>query len=231
MSINKKRMILLIIILTIVGFYTITKASSFIFTSKAQKEIVNPGDEVIINLQISDIDAGNEGINVIETSLEYDKSIFESIEFEKQNNWNIEYNDIKNHDKYGKLLFIKMTSGVKETEQIGKIKLKLRQDLGEMETEIKLKQVTSNDGKELIPEGDKIIKIRIIKNKNTNNQTTNESPSNDNGNTNIPKTGQQRVIYIILGIIIVICIIILIYLKIRNKENEKNKLIPPNNNR
>lgn len=218
MVVNKKKITLILtIILAIISFATIAKASGFTFTAKAQREIVNPGDEVIIDLDISNIDAGDEGINVVETSLEYDNSIFESMEFEKQNNWNIEYNNISKHNKQGKLLFVKMASGVKQDEEIGKIKLKLRQDLGEMETEIKLKQVTSNDGKELMPEGDRIIKIKIVKNSNPNNGPTGEILG-EHDNTNMPKTGQQRIAYIILGSVIIICISILIYLKARNKD-------------
>lgn len=211
-------------ILTMTCFYINVKASSFTFTSKAQKEIVNPGDEVIIDLQISNINAGNEGINVVETSLEYDYNVFDSIEFERQNNWNIEYNNIQNHNKYGKLLFVKISSGVNNDEQIGKLKLKLKQDLEEMETEIKLKQVTSNDGKELILEGDRIIKIRIVKNENSNkpNNSVNENTNKEDEKTNMPKTGQQRIFYIILGIVIIVCIIILIYLKVRNEEKDKS---------
>lgn len=113
-----------------------------------------------------------------------------------------------------------MTSGVNENEEIGKIKLKLRDDLDEMETEIKLKEITSNDGKELMPNGDRIIKIKIIKNQDITSNTNNQQ---NDSNVGMPKTGQQRILYIVLGVIIVACIIILIYLKVKNNKDKKQK--------
>lgn len=217
-----KKITVCIMLILIISMAINVKASSFTFTAKAQKEIVNPGDEVIIDMNISNINAGSEGINVIETSLEYDKSIFESMEFEKKNDWKVEYNDISGHSKQGKVLFVKMVSGVKQDEEIGKIKLKLKQNLGEMETEIKLKKITSNDGKELIHEGDRIIKIKIVKAQTPSDTTVNKNPTKDD-NTKMPKTGQLRVVYIVLGIVIIVCIIVLIYLKTKNKEKENKQ--------
>lgn len=223
---GKSKKITICMILTLmISMVAIVKASSFTFTAKAQKEIVNPGDEVIIDLNISNINAGSEGINVIETSLEYDNSIFESMEFEKQNDWKVEYNDISGHNKQGKILFVKMVSGVKQDEEIGKIKLKLKQNLGEMETEIRLENITSNDGKELIHEGDRIIKIKIVKAQTPSDiadTTVNKNPTKDD-NTKMPKTGQLRVVYIVLGIVIIVCIIVLIYLKTKNRKKENKK--------
>lgn len=218
---KNKCMAIIVIIIIALSTANIVNASSFEFSAKAQKEIFNPGDEVIIDMNISNIDAGDEGINVVETSLEYDETVFESIEFQKQNDWKVEYNDIQGHVNQGKVLFVKMTSGVTNDEEIGKIKLKLRDDLGELETEIKLKQVTSNDGKELIPEGDRIIKIKIVKNQTQNTPNTTQDSNIDN-DANMPKTGQARLVYIILAIVIIACIILLIYLKMRNKKEDKN---------
>lgn len=83
---KSKYIILFITCILLLSILNISNASRFEFSAKAQSEIVNPGDEVIIDMNISNIDAGDEGINVIETSLEYDDSIFENMEFEKQNN-------------------------------------------------------------------------------------------------------------------------------------------------
>lgn len=216
---NRRAIICFIVFLIIVSSITIVKASSFNFNAKAQKEIVNPGDEVIIDMDVSDIDAGKEGINAVEMFLEYDKNIFENMEFDKQNNWKVEYNDIQGHSKQGKVLFVKMTSGVNENQEIGKIKLKLKDNLGEMETEIKLKEITSNDGKELMPDGDRIIKIRIVKPQDG----TQGKDKLEEENISMPKTGQQRIMYIALGFIIIACIIMLVYLKVKNKKIKNRK--------
>lgn len=95
MTKTKKTIVSFAILVIMISSISFVKASSFKFNAKAQEEIVNPGDEVIIDMDVSDIDAGKEGINAVEMFLEYDKSIFENMEFEKQNNWKVEYNNIR----------------------------------------------------------------------------------------------------------------------------------------
>ena len=55
-----------------------------------------------------------------------------------------------------------MVTGVNSYEEIGNIVFKLKDNLDEMETEIKLKSITSNDSNELIDSNDQIIKLKII---------------------------------------------------------------------
>lgn len=91
---------------------TFVSASSFEFNAYAQKEVFRPGEDVFIDMNIDSIEAGKEGINVVEMDLEYDKNVFESMEFIKKNDWNYDYNDDENSAKYGKLLFTNISSGV-----------------------------------------------------------------------------------------------------------------------
>lgn len=115
-----------------------------------------------------------------------------------------------------------------------------------METQIKLKQVTSNDGKELIQEGDRVITIKIVNDKEEienpeeepeeEPEKEQEEPKDEvvedetqdivkDDNVQIPQTGQTRILYIIIGIIIAICLIVLVLIIIlgKKKEDKDNK--------
>lgn len=155
----KKKVLKIIAIMQVViimSLFNVVKASSFSFIAKAEKEVINIGDTVNIQLTIDEIDAGTDGINVVEMWLEYDKNVFEKLEFTEENDWRIVYNEAN-----GKMLFVKMVDGVTQKENIGKINLKSKDDLEDIDTEIKLKEITSNDGNTLIDEGERIIRIRI----------------------------------------------------------------------
>lgn len=140
----------------LVIFSNIVNASSFKFIAEAENEVIKIGETATIQLTVDQIDAGEYGINVVEMWFEYDKDVFENVEFVEENSWRVEYNE-----QTGKILFVKMVAGVNEKENIGKIKLKSRNDLKNLDTEVKLKEITSNDGYELLDEGDRIIKFRI----------------------------------------------------------------------
>ena len=157
----KKKVLKIIAIMQVViimSLFNVVKVSSFSFIAKAEKEVINIGDTVNIQLTIDEIDAGTDGINVVEMWLEYDKNVFEKLEFTEENDWRIVYNEAN-----GKMLFVKMVDGVTQKENIGKINLKSKDDLEDIDTEIKLKEITSNDGNNLIDEGERVIKIRIEK--------------------------------------------------------------------
>ncbi len=158
----KKVLVSFILLFSILLFSSVY-ASSFNFTASPELEAVVPGGEVLITLKVSNIDAGTEGINVVETKLEYDKNIIENIEFVEKNNWKSTYNPNEG-DLYGKLLYTKMVTGVTDDEEIGILKVKIKDDLkSNFFTEIKLLQVTSNDGYTLMNDGNKTIRLVYIK--------------------------------------------------------------------
>ena len=92
------------------------------------------------------------------------------------------------------------------------IKFKLKSNLSDMETQIKLKQITSNDGKNLLSQGDRIITIKIVNDKKQDEpkdepkdeprDESKDEPKNEpkqeiiKENNNIPQTGQTRILYI-----------------------------------
>lgn len=225
---TKKILAIVMMVFLMISYATFVNASSFKFTAEAQKEIFKPGEEVIVGLDVSDIQAGDEGINVVETSLEYDESVFDSMEFVKANEWDYYYNDNKDSEKFGKLLYTNISTGITEAQSIGNIKFKLKDNLPDMETEIKLISVTSNDGKELIPEGDRIIKIKIVNDKETPEEPKKEEPvkpeepKKEEPEPVIPQTGQTRVIYMVVGIVIVCALIALVLVMMFNKASNNS---------
>lgn len=154
----KKIIISILFIFTFLLSYS-TYASSFKFTATPEEKNVNPGDKVSITLKVSDIDAGNEGINVVETSLEYDSNYIDSVEFIDKNDWKSQYNSNQGN-LFGKLLYTKMVTGITSDEEIGVLKFKIKDDVDEFETQIKLKNVTSNDGYSLMENGTKIVTLK-----------------------------------------------------------------------
>ena len=186
-----KKIILTVVLLFCALLFYASYASSFNFSAEPDEATVKPGDEISISLKISDIDAGTEGINVVETTLTYDKSIIENVSFVDKNNWKSTYNPNEGNLQ-GKLLYTKMVSGVKNDEEIGVLKVKIKEGLtNSFETELKLAQVTSNDGYSLINIGDKKVKLSYV----SPTPTPQPEPTTDPIPTEEPKTESTGDIY------------------------------------
>lgn len=184
---------------------------------------IKPGEEIIVTISVSDIDMGENGINALEGMLEYDKEIFEEVKsssIESYNNWATTYNDEKSNLN-GKFLSVNLSAGVKEDTKILSIKFKAKNDIKQTgETIIKIKDVTSNNGKDLINVGDLNVKVTIQvpeeqKNETSKNETIKKEPTNNTRkNTTIvdntfadkilPKAGINNIIAIIvIGILLI----------------------------
>ena len=104
---------------------------------------------------------GEKGINVIEGYIEYDEDVIESIEIIDENQWQMTYNNDKTSELYGKFLSKKNIEGTKENEKIAKIKLKIKDKISKTTSQIKIKEITSNDGEKLINIGEKIVNLEF----------------------------------------------------------------------
>lgn len=203
---KRKIGILIFIILIIIGISNYSKASSFNFTVNTNKTEVEPGEEVTVEIKLSDIDMGEKGINVVEGKLEYDKNFLEMQKFEDNNEWRIIYNSGEGELK-GKFLIDKMDEGIKTDESIAKIKFKVKEDVKQEETQIKIKGIKSNDGQNLIDEEDKEVTLKLKKSiYNVNNKRENA------------KTGDN--ILLIIGAIIVIVLINVAILIVRKRSRK-----------
>lgn len=183
--------LMIIIIIGIVLTPNIVSAHSFKFGVTADKNVVNSGETVAITLSISDIDVGELGINAIEAELLYDETIFEEVTQEKNftslNNWSWTYNSDDTEYK-GKMLGMILSSGVTENQEIGKIQLKVKEDIKKQETNIKITNIITNDGTNLIEEEDKIIKLTVGKEETTQEENSNKGNSDNEVQVEIKPT-------------------------------------------
>ena len=104
--------------------------------------------------------SGN-GINILEGNINFDKEMIENVDVEGENNWKIEYNNDTNSDLNGKFLMIKDVNGIKDDEEILNLKIKIKDNIKKANTKILLKDLTSNDGNNLINIGSREININF----------------------------------------------------------------------
>ena len=204
---KRKIVIISFMIIMIIGMLNYSQAASFDFIANADKTEVKSGEEVTIELKVSNIDMGEKGINVIEGQLEYDNNFLENVTLISDNNWKLTYNNEEDKLK-GKFLLDKMESGIKVEEKVGEIKVKVKDKAKNGETQIKIKGIKSNDGENLIDEEDRIITLKITEN-NTN--TENQEKRNVN-------TGDK--ILLAIGIIILVAIINISIIILKRKKRK-----------
>lgn len=170
----RKTLVLILMAVMLWGSSSNVQASSFKFNAIAEKEEVKVGSVVKVDMEVSNIEV-KDGINVIEADLQYDETIFESVTFQNSDEWASIYHSEEGQKK-GKFLFTKAVEGVKQEEKIGEIQLKLKDNLKEMETEIKINKITSNDGTQLIDEGNRTVKIKIVDQEKDSEQDDKNDP-------------------------------------------------------
>ena len=87
--------------------------------------------------------------------------MIENVDVEGENNWKIEYNNDTNSNLNGKFLMIKDVNGIKDDEEILNLKIKIKDNIKKANTKILLKDLTSNDGNNLINIGSREININF----------------------------------------------------------------------
>ncbi len=207
------------------------QADSFTFNVTADKTQVDPGEEVVITLNLSDIDAGELGINTVEATLSYDTNVFEEVtqeDFQSLNNWSLTYNGEDTEQK-GKILGVIIASGVTEDQTIGTITLKVKEGVEYQNTTVSFTGIATNNGTDIINETDKTINLEIgtapaepeEPNEDNNNEinigntvdddnsnTTTNTPTSDNTQSpnRLPQTG-TAMFFMIAFVIIVLGIL------------------------
>lgn len=229
--------IILILMVFLMPVYV--QADSFKFNATADKTQVQPGEEVVITLNLSDIDAGELGINTVEAKLSYDTNIFEEVtqeDFKSLNNWSLTYNGEETEQK-GKILGVIIASGVTEDQTIGTITLKVKEGVEYQTTTVKLTNIATNNGTDIINEEDKSISLEIgtapaeeepdidddsniIIDDNTDEDTntTINTPSSDNTQSpnKLPQTGTAMFVIILFVIITLAILTVLGYNRYKN---------------
>ena len=166
----KKIAILSIIMVSLTG---IVSASSFDVGVNPIEVTAKQGESIEVKVDLKDIDMKEKGINTLEGYINFDEDVVENVELETKNDWQIEYNKDSNSDLYGKFLMVKDIGGIKENEEVLTLKIKVKDKVKKESTKVILKDLTSNDGENLVNIGNKEININFegVKAVNTGDNT------------------------------------------------------------
>ena len=211
---GKTKKILMMIVLTIMmlGANVYAAGNSFKATVTPTTGTLKPGEEITITVAVSKINMGENGINALEGTIKYDTNIFESVkaaDIQSFNNWSTTYND-EASSLNGKFLAVNLSAGIKEDMNIQSVTFKVKEDIAQTTTtQIDFKDVTSNDGKDLVNVGTKSVKLTI----NVENKKP-VTPPVTNAPGKLPQTGES------MGITLVIVAIALVGLGVAIKYNK-----------
>lgn len=191
----KKTVFMSTIIIYILNITINIYASSFKYSVTTETTELRPGDTVMIEMRVSDIQTGNLGINTVEGYLEYDEKVFEKVTQENltgENDWKITYNGGEGERK-GKYLVSLLKPGEVKDTTIASVKMKVKNYIDDKETVIKFTKIATNNGEEIVEETDKEIRLKIKNdNSNDNDGDTGDSSGNENGNSDNKEDGSSN---------------------------------------
>ena len=166
----KKIAFLSVIMVSLTG---IVSASSFDVGVNPIEVTAKQGESIEVKVDLKDIDMKEKGMNTLEGYINFDEDVIENVEVETKNDWQIEYNKDSNSDLYGKFLMVKDIEGIKENEEVLTLKIKVKDKVKKESTKVILKDLTSNDGENLVNIGNKEININFegVKAVNTGDNT------------------------------------------------------------
>lgn len=197
---------------------------SFKFSATPNSDIVVEGEIIKINLKISDINAGEEGINTVSFRFTYDENFFEDVSVNSKNNWSITYNDEKDNKERGRALAILLSSGITKDQEIGEITLKVKKNLTLKTGTIKFTEVSTNNGTSIIKEEDKTININL-KEVGSETNTINKEESFDTNlkeQINVENNNSWIKFVAIAAILIVIIAVVIVVICIIRKKSNAN---------
>lgn len=169
----KKLGLIMILSIIMVSLTGIVSASSFDVGVNPIEVTAKQGESIEVKVDLKDIDMKEKGINTLEGYVNFDEDVIENVELETKNDWQIEYNKDSNSDLYGKFLMVKDIEGIKEKEEVLTLKIKVKDKVKKDSTKVILKELTSNDGENLVNIGNKEININFegVKAVNTGDNT------------------------------------------------------------
>ena len=121
---------------------------------------------------------GSNGINVIEGFIDYDKNAIDDISI-KDCDWNFTYNSDEKSDLYGKFILVNQTKNVKDDEKVLTLNIKLKDKTKLKSTKVILKDITSNDDKNLVNIGNREVEIKFDEENLVDNKLDNDNNIND----------------------------------------------------
>lgn len=169
----KKLRLITALSIIMVSLTGIVSASSFDVGVNPTEVTAKQGESIEVKVDLKDIDMKEKGINTLEGYINFDEDVIENVELVTKNDWQIEYNKDSNSDLYGKFLMVKDIEGIKENEEVLTLKIKVKDKVKKESTKVILKDLTSNDGENLVNIGNKEININFegVKAVNTGDNT------------------------------------------------------------
>ena len=224
---------------------TLVSALSFSVTMTPSKKVVPESTEFTVEIKVSNLDVGANGINSLSGHLKYDKNIFETISessIEGRNGWSHSFNA----ENDGKITLTK-TSFVKTEEEVFQVtfKTKSKEDLAEVENKkgmIQFTGITASNSASDITANDISVEITIGQEEenpgstatngtlqvtptanttNTNTNTNKVAPYVGSTNTteeSIPHTGVEDTVMYLMFAVIAVAIVFYIKFERINKE-------------
>ncbi len=145
------------------------------------------GEKIELTLKLENLKEVRKGVNAYKATLDYDRDVFEEIiqsDFVCLNNWE----EFKYNPQNGQFVLIKKT-GTTKNENIVKINLKVKKDANIEKTVIKLKDITTSEGKEDININNINLTVNIVEKQisiptNTANKVISSANNKINKNQN-----------------------------------------------
>lgn len=197
---------------------------------------VKSGETVEISMDLSQINVGENGLNSIVGNLKYDEKLFDSMTFIGSENvsndgntkdttkWNVELNQIKDSDLYGKFCIYTMKEGVKDNQNVAKISLKLKDNLKPQTTKIVFENLESSDGKIEVPDENRVVTIIIYDDEKTPEIPEDEKPIPEEPQTpQSPQTGDTNIIIAVIILILTVLMDIVFFGLNKNKSHNIGK--------
>ena len=183
---KKKNSLLIALILFIVCLVGVVNAADYtIKMSLTSASYLVPGDTVVVDLKVAEINAGN-GIDAIAGTIDYDKNVFEEVtanSFEGKNQWNVAI-----YDKDSQMFTALRSEQVGLPNDVLRITFRVRDGVTEESTTIKVKEIASSGTSASGSTGDiPSLEVKVTINKKTQpilpdvNETVNEI-ANEIGN-------------------------------------------------
>ncbi len=147
---------MLVILITI----NVQASNSLKATIQSSKNELKKTEEVVVTLKLDEYKDIKDGINAYKATLYYDENIFEELleqNFVCKNDW-----EMLKYNKDTKEFIAIKKAGSKEPEEVASITLKVKEEIEPKQTEIKIKNITTSDGKEDIYIDEARVAIDII---------------------------------------------------------------------
>lgn len=188
--------IIMTLLLSVLALNVNAADLSFTTSLKPSSTTVEKGKEFTVNINVSNLKVGDNGINTLEGYLEVDKDVFEEVSedsFEGLDNWGVKFTP-----DTGKVI-LTSTKFLKESKDICQITLKTQSNATAKQGAIEFTDIKASNSVDEITAQDVSLEIKVgsgsssssnsirINTSNTNTDT-NTNTTNTNSNTNSIRT-------------------------------------------